>query len=143
MLVLPLQLLEMAGGGFPAAAVSSRSPLYRTMGLGLFRIDDNLTFYVGTLDPATGAVSDADSDPTYRVYEEETGTPLLTGTMSLLDDLNTTGFYSEQITLSAANGFELGKCYGIRINATVGGVSGTDIQTFTMGASLSAFIRTA
>jgi hypothetical protein len=93
--------------------------------LGTWQIDDLVTFYVNTHTPSTGAATDADSAPAYRVYEHETATPILTGTMALLDDANTTGFYSEQITLSAANGFEIGKSYSIYIAATVGGVTGT------------------
>lgn len=79
---------------------------------------------------------DADAVPGYRVYEDETGTPLLTGSMALLDDANTLGFYSEQITLSAANGFELGKSYCIRTTIVVSGVTGVDLQTFQMGSKV-------
>ena len=38
-------------------------------------IDDYLTFYCNTCDPGTGNAVDADSAPTYRIYEDETGTP--------------------------------------------------------------------
>lgn len=103
---------------------------------GSWKIDDLLTFYATTHDPSTGAVTDADSVPTYRVYEDETATPILTGSMALLDDANTVGFYSEQITLSAANGLEKGKSYTIRISATVGGVTGTIEQPFQIEAEV-------
>jgi hypothetical protein len=105
------------------------------MYLGLREIDDTLTFSVNTHTPSTGAAVDADSAPTYRIYEDETGAAILTGTMSLLDDANTTGFYSEQITLSAANGLEVGKSYNIRVSATVGGVAGSTVFYFGMGAA--------
>jgi len=108
------------------------------MFLGARRIDDLLTFYVNTHDPATGAATDDDGSPSYRVYEDETGTPLLTGSMSKLDDANTTGFYSEQITLSTANGFEVGKCYCIRVLGTVGSVAGARLFTFQVQPSASA-----
>lgn len=98
--------------------------------LGRWKIDDALTFAGNTHDPTTSGASDADSAPTYRVYEDETGTAILTGMMALLDSSNTTGFYSEQITLSAANGFEEGKQYTIYISATVGGIQGTTHHTF-------------
>lgn len=79
-----------------------------------------LTFAVTTSDPtANGAKADADSLPTYRVYEDETTTPILTGTMAKLDDANTVGLYSEQITLSSANGFGTGSSYTIEVAATV------------------------
>jgi hypothetical protein len=95
------------------------------MFLGQWQIDDLVTFCCNTHDPATGAATDADAVPDYRVYENETSTPILTGTLALLDSSNTAGFYSEQITLSAANGFEVGKSYSIYISAAVGGVTGT------------------
>ena len=100
------------------------------MNLGKWQIDDLLTFTVQLQSFSTGAATDGDSPPTYRVYEDETGTPILTGTMALLDDSNTVGLYSEQITLSAANGLEVGKSYTIRIAATVGGVSGATLRNF-------------
>jgi hypothetical protein len=95
------------------------------MFLGQWTIDAAMTFCCNTHDPTTGAATDADSAPSYRVYEDETSTPILTGTMALLDGSNTVGFYSEQITLSAANGFEVGKSYSLYVAAAVGGVTGT------------------
>lgn len=95
-------------------------------------IDDVLTFYATTTRFDTGTATDADAVPAYRVYEEETTTPILTGNMALLDSANTTGFYSEQITLSAANGFEVGKCYAIYISATVNSVAGAAHREFVM-----------
>jgi len=82
-------------------------------------IGDNLTFSICTHDPDTGALTDADAAPSYRVYEDETGTAILTGTMAKLDDANTTGFYTEQIACTAANGFEHSKTYTIYVEATV------------------------
>ncbi len=92
---------------------------------GPFYIDDLLTFTANTHAAATGAATDADSVPAYRVYEDETGTAILTGSMAKLDDGNTVGFYSEQITLSAANGFEVGKSYSVYVSAAVSSVTGT------------------
>jgi hypothetical protein len=122
------------------------------MSLGTRHIDDALTFYVNTTRFDTGAATDADSPPTYRVYEDETTTPILTGTMALIDSSNTAGYYSEGITLSAANGFEIGKSYGIYITAAVNSVTGATSQHFRVsgdpyarlgapaGASVSADI---
>jgi len=87
-------------------------------------IGDNLTFTVTTHDPDTGVLTDADAVPSYRVYEDETGTPILTGSMAKLDGDNTTGYYSEQIACTSGNGFESGKSYNIYISATVGGDTG-------------------
>lgn len=92
---------------------------------GPWYIDDVLTFTVNTHRVETGAATDADAVPAYRVYEDETGTAILTGNMAKLDDASTLGFYSEQITLSAANGFEVGKSYAIYISAAVNSVTGT------------------
>jgi len=110
------------------------------MYLGSWKIDDVLTFTCNTHTPATGAVTDADTVPTYRVYEDETGTPILTGSTAKLDDAGTTGYYSEQITLSAANGLEKGKTYTIRVSATVGGVTGAMSHTFQIEAEVDANI---
>lgn len=106
------------------------------MNLGSYDIDDALTFSCNTHRVDTGAATDADSAPSYRVYEDETSTPILTGTMALLDGSNTAGFYSEQITLSAANGFERGKCYSVYISATVNSVTGTTSRQFQVGAKV-------
>lgn len=106
--------------------------------LGSWKIDDALTFYANTTRVDTGTATDADAAPAYRVYEDETSTPLLTGTMALLDGANTAGFYSEQITLSAANGFEKGKCYSIYISATVNSIAGAAHKTFQIEAEVDA-----
>ena len=82
-------------------------------------IGKNLTFSVCTHDPDTGVLTDADAVPSYRVYEDETGTAITNGNMAKLDDANTTGFYTEQVACTAANGFEDDKSYTIYIEATV------------------------
>lgn len=90
-------------------------------------LGDDLTFSICTHDPDTGRIADADSLPTYRVYEDETATPVATGTMAKFDDANTTGFYIETLECTTANGYEAGKSYTIYIEATVdsdtGGIS--------------------
>jgi hypothetical protein len=105
------------------------------MFLGAWNIDDYLTFPANTHAAATGAATDADAVPSYRVYEDETGTAILTGSMAKLDDTNTTGFYSERIQLTAANGFEVGKTYTIYISAAVSSVTGTNSHTFKVEAA--------
>lgn len=106
--------------------------------LGSWKIDDLLTFPAITHRFDTGALTDADAVPAYRVYEDETGTAILTGNTAKLDDANTTGFYSEQLTLSAANGFEKGKCYTIYITAAVNSVTGGQHHTFQIEAEVDA-----
>ena len=106
-------------------------------------IGNNLKFTICCHDPDTGVLTDADVVPTYRVYEDETATAILTGDMATLDTANTTGFYSEIIECTTANGFEDGKTYSIYIEATVdsdtGGISYdftayTQLGTATAGA---------
>jgi len=87
--------------------------------LGFWSIDDYVTFAVNLHDPTDNIAQDGDAVPAYRVYENETTTPIVTGNMALLDGDNTVGFYSEQIQLTAANGFEEGKCYTIYISAAI------------------------
>lgn len=108
--------------------------------LGSWKIDDLLTFYANTTRFDTGNATDADAVPSYRVYEDETGTAILTGNMALLDSANTAGFYSEQITLSAANGFEKGKSYAIYIAATVNSIAGATHHTLQIEAEVDANI---
>ena len=110
---------------------------------GPFYINDLLTWTVDTHTVTTGAVTDADSVPTYRIYEDETGTPILTGSMAKLDDAGTTGFYSEQITLSAANGFEVGKCYSIRTTTAVNSVTAANSYNFKVIATPAAALDAA
>ena len=102
--------------------------------MAMVKLGDNFTFYAQTFTPSTGAAVDADAVPGYRVYEDETGTPLLTGSMALLDDANTVGLYSEQIACTTVNGFEAGKCYVVRITGVVGGVTGVDLIQFQVTA---------
>ena len=104
----------------------------------IVEVGKNLTFSVCTHEPATGVLTDADAVPIYRIYEDETSTPILTGSMSKLDDSNTTGFYSEQIACTAANGFENGKSYTIYITAAVGGDTGGVSYGFMCVTTISA-----
>ena len=87
-------------------------------------LGQNLTFSFCTHDPDTGVSTDADTLPTWRLYEKETTTAILTGTASKLDDANTTGTYADTVACTAANGFETDTSYTIVITATVGGDTG-------------------
>lgn len=101
--------------------------------IGSYAVGATLTFYAMT-HAVGGILTDADNPPAYRVYEEITGTPILTGNMAKLDDAGTTGFYAAQLDLSGGNGFEYGKCYCIYITAAVGGITGGAVRTFQVGA---------
>lgn len=83
------------------------------------KLGDDLVFSICTHDPDTGILTDADSAPSYRIYEDETETSILTGSMAKLDDSDTTGFYTELIACTTGNGYEIGKTYTIYIEATV------------------------
>ena len=99
-------------------------------------LGSNLTFTITTHDPDTGVLTDADSAPAYRVYEDETATAILTGTMATLDTANTTGFYSEQIACSTANGFEVDKSYSVYVETTVDGDKGGISYGFTVESTV-------
>ena len=99
-------------------------------------IGDNLVFSICTHDPDTVVLTDADSAPAYRIYEDETATAILTGTLAKLDDGNTTGFYTELIAVTAANGFESGKTYTIYIQATVDSDTGGIAYAFKVDSIL-------
>lgn len=88
--------------------------------MSLYRsIDGTYTFYLNTHLPSTASEGDADALPTYEVYEEDTDTTILSGSMAKLNDAGTLGQFVKKITLSAANGFEAGKIYGVRMRALV------------------------
>ena len=55
-----------------------------------------------------------------------------------LDDAATTGFYTETIACTAANGFEVGKTYTIYIEATVDSDKGGICYSFKTNALTSA-----
>lgn len=100
------------------------------------QIGYTVTFSICTHDPDTGYLTNASSNPAYRIYENETATPILTGTMARLDSANTTGFYTEIITCSGANGFEVAKTYTVYIEATVDSDKGGICYAFKMIAAV-------
>jgi hypothetical protein len=77
-------------------------------------------FDVTTRNIATGVGCDADAAPTFSVFEEDTDTAIVTGTMTKRTAL--TGDYRGTFTASTANGFEVGKFYIIVVAGTVGGI---------------------
>lgn len=99
------------------------------MFLGNWDIDDYLTFTACTHDD-TGAAADADAVPSYAIYEDETAAAIVSGNMAQLGAV--TGFYTERVQLTAANGFETGKCYAVRVEATVGGVTAAAAHSFAV-----------
>jgi hypothetical protein len=90
------------------------------------------TFYATTSQFTTGDKIDAAPPPTYRIYEEANGTPILTGDMVALDDANTMGLYCGQVEVTQGNGFENGKDYCVYIQGTVDGVAAHSVQRITV-----------
>jgi hypothetical protein len=106
-------------------------------------LGETLTFSCCTHDPDTGILTDADAVPVYWVYEDETGTSInattpLSDPMAKLDDAHTTGFYTETITCSTANGYETGKTYTIYITAAVGAETGGICYSFKCSSRLTS-----
>lgn len=104
---------------------------------------DNLVFSVVTHDPVTGVLTDADSDPTYKIYMDETGKFVGSGTMTKLDDANTTGFYTESILCNDLNQMEDGRTYTVYIETVVGGDVGSSTYGFKISGTPIGFIRRA
>jgi len=88
------------------------------------KLESDLTFSICTHNAETGVLTNADASPTFRIYEDDTGTSIMTGTMAAIDAGNTTGFYLKKIACTDANGFEANKSYSIYITAIVGGYRG-------------------
>jgi len=86
-------------------------------------LDEVIYFDCITTHPTTGAATDADSTPTFAVYEESTDTDIGVGG-NLTKRTSLTGNYRGTFTLSAANGFEVGKWYSIIGSATVNAIAG-------------------
>lgn len=118
---------------FLAFALSAQAGV---IGKVLIGDSETVVFTVQTSRFSTGEKFDATGMPAYRIYEGENGTPILTGSMSLLDDAGTVGYYSEEIITSAGNGFEDGKSYDIRVTATIDGVAAAFPMSFTATTKL-------
>ena len=102
--------------------------------LGEYEIDDYVTFSVSVHDPLSAAAADADAVPDYRIYEDETTTAIVTGSMAKLDDDNTTGYYSERVQITAESGFEAGKSYSVYVSAAYDSTTGVKAFMFKVKA---------
>lgn len=131
--MLLLLFNQRSTGG--ATGTAFQSFVEAGMFLGIWQIDDYLTF-TACIHDATGAAADADAVPSYAIYENETATAIVTGNMAQLGAV--TGFYTERVQLTATNGFEIGKCYAIRIAATVGAIPAAAAHVFQMGAQINS-----
>jgi len=103
--------------------------------LGSWAIDDALTIMTTTHRFSSGAAYAATGDVDLWIYEDGTAAQIQDLVMAGFDSV--TGLYSEQVTLSAANGFEAGKSYNVLIQATVDGVSAIQTHSFQILASVN------
>lgn len=92
-----------------------------------FQIDDFIEYHFQTHRFDTGTLTDADSLPTWRIYEENNDTATTNSNAVKRDDANTIGYYYARSQASAANGFEEGKDYIVRAEATVNAIKGADV----------------
>jgi len=92
-----------------------------------YKLNDYWEFTFPTQTPATGAATDADALPTYRVYEENNDTAVATGDAVKRDDTNTTGYYAVRGQVTALAGYEVEKSYEVRVAAIMGGVTGSAV----------------
>lgn len=104
--------------------------------LGSWKIDDYVMIPAACHRIATGAAYDATSI-TYRVYEDDSATEIVSDTaMSKFD--GETGFYASKLQLLSATGFEKGRCYTVLIKATIDGVAVIAVHTFQIEAEVDA-----
>ncbi len=88
-----------------------------------YLLDEYLEFSFGTQAPTTGAATDADALPTYRIYEENNDVAVDTGNCAKRDDAGTLGYYFARAQITAGAGYEVGKDYYVEAIAIVGGVT--------------------
>ena len=102
-----------------------------------YQIGDVATFFYTTMTQA-GAVAEASGDFAVSWFENESGTPVVTGLTEFFTLGSIAGLNYAQLTLSTANGFEAGKDYHIVVTTgTVNGGAeswvGRVIGRFTVG----------
>jgi hypothetical protein len=104
--------------------------------LGSWKLEDIIYPTVQTSSFTLGSAADAESVPTWRMYEDNTTTPVTTGSFTTLNSM--AGFYVAAITLAAAIGYEKGKNYSLRVAATVNGVIGADVHNLQIEAEVDS-----
>jgi hypothetical protein len=83
------------------------------------KLEETITLHFPALHDSAGALADADPLPVCNIYDG--ATVIYSPTVEKLAD--TTGEYYADIACTAANGFEAGKKYTVKLRATVDGVS--------------------
>lgn len=105
-------------------------------------LDEVIHFDMVTHSPTTGAAVDADSTPTFACYEEATDTDIGVGG-NFTKRTSLTGNYRGTFTLSAANGFEVGKWYSIIASATVGAIAAKAVVRYFRVCAAEAIVGKA
>jgi hypothetical protein len=93
------------------------------------------------VDVTTSVPTDADTAPTWQVYEDGSAMSGQSGTLTKLASL--TGVYEATFTPTTANGFEVGKDYTLVVAAQVDGVAGVykigfvvDVRSSTLSSAI-------
>lgn len=74
-------------------------------------LNENIFFDMTTESPSTGGVVNADSTPTFKIFEEADDTPIASG--SFTARTSQTGVYRATTAFSSGAGFEVGKYYSV------------------------------
>jgi hypothetical protein len=89
-------------------------------------IDEVVHFDITTHHPTTSAATNADSTPSFDVFEEANDTPILAA--QSFTSRSITGLYRGTFTASVANGFEAGKWYSVVASATVNAIAAKSVS---------------
>ncbi len=90
-----------------------------------------LRFSITTHDPETADLTNADSDPKFRLYDDAMNL-VGTGEMAQVDPTNTVGYYYGAFDCIESNNISVDKLYHIFISAPVNGVYGAISYTFAV-----------
>lgn len=102
---------------------------------------ETIYFDAVTHNPATGALQDADSSPSWKIYPQLGDTPNLTGSMTKRS--GTTGHYKGSFAVETINGFDPGEFFQVVVEATVDGITARSVvMTFRVLAAETATGKT-
>lgn len=109
-------------------------PIIPAMGLGTVALGETLTVPLELAEDATGS-------PTYKLYADESGTAITSGSFAKLDDAGTVGLYSEQFTISTGTGFAAGKSYSMYVEAVIGSITWRGVIHFRVSAATTGDVN--
>jgi len=89
--------------------------------MSLYVLGKTIPFHFTNHDPTTGNISDADSLPTAKVFEDAGTTSMYSATVAKCG--SETGVYMVSIEATSINGFEIEKSYNVIVEATVNSVT--------------------